>query len=239
MVLFFARDAGAANVLAAIYPAYTGEKVFWAKDYARPVLDRLGLAYRDFNALKVDRPLGPEDGPLVSAWLEGLSPTVAVTGATHWDDMTDRLIWKDCAGRGIPAICFLDGWIRPLERFRTKDGLFYPDCIAAVDPAQARLLEQEGLGPGAGGGPGASPICPGIFAQRKDLQARREELRNKVAELLGRPFEELIILVSEPQSVLARAGAQFSDQEFNEVETFYLVKGALDRDRQPGASCWW
>lgn len=231
MVLFFARDAGAANVLAAVFPGLAAPKTFWAKDFARPVLDRMGIAHRDFNAEAADRPLGPADGEAVSGWLGEQGPVdLVVTGTTHRDDLTDRLIWEACAERGIPTVCFLDGWLRPTERFEMGGQFFRPDCIVAVDRATARLLEDRGLARERVTAL-AHPHLGRIFAARKELLAGRERTRARLRELFGRPFKELIVLASEPQTYIASLGVAYSENEFGEVELYEQVAGALDPAR--------
>ena len=231
MALFFARDAGAANVLAAVYPAYSGEKVFWAKDYARPVLDRLDIAYQDFNALQADRPLGPADGEVVSRWLEECGwVDLVVTGTTHWDDLTDRLLWEASTKLSIPTVCFLDGWLRPVERFQVRGRTFRPDCIVTNARSVTLLLEEKGLARDRVTTL-AHPHIGRIFAAREELLEGRSRTREFLAGHFRKPFKYLVVIASEPQTYLVSRGAAYVENEFKEVELYEQVAGALDPAR--------
>lgn len=235
MRIFLSRDPGGANAVAPLYRRSPGPKELWGKDYSRAHFARQGLGCRDFNAEIADRPLGPADGALVAAWVEGLSGArLLVTSTGNLDDFTDRLAWEAAAAAGIPTVAVVDQWVRPLERFQAGGKTYRPDYALVPSREMADRLMAEGcvrreavvLG---------HPHLLDLSERIPELSARRGEARDRLAGLAGRPFRTVVTFASEPFRFLASQGALFRDVAFDELHLLRLVKEALASAALPEA----
>lgn len=243
MRIFLARDPGGANVIAPLFRACPGPKLLWAKDYARAIMARDGLPFRDFNAEVVDRPVGAGDMALVDAWLASQlskdGATLLITATGHWDDFTERLAWEAAAARSLPSLAVIDSWVRPLERFVVDGHTYRPGYVVTPAPEAAARLRAAGC---ARGGvevlphPYLQDLLEKIPSLEKTRETARKSLARRFAGATGDPQGTLAagdspiaLFVSEPFSALKGAGSAFADIAFDEFSAFALVKEAWNR----------
>ncbi len=227
MKLFFARDPGAANVIGELFAKAEGPKVLVAKDFAQKVFTKRALPFLSFNENFADKNLEPSDTFIIEKFLDKISPTKVITGTTHRDDFSDRLIWDACAQRGIPSAAVIDQWLRIPERFQVMGKTYRPDIVFCpnedirVQVESATLARQSAQIIG-------HPHLARLYQEKKSIsQIEKESFRKKVSSWAKRPFKNLILFASEPQTRLSSQGAQFTEVQRNEFDYFKVLKSAV------------
>ncbi|MCB0344520.1 MAG: hypothetical protein KDD66_05370 [Bdellovibrionales bacterium] len=218
-VLFFARDPGAANVITALFRAFGGEKVLYAKDYARKHLVRFSVPFVDFNSSVTPQSDLMQGVASVKAWLSGLEGvTAVVTGTADVDDVTDKQIWQAAHELSIPTIAVIDLAIRTKERFFTKAGeLVRPDYVLCPDDtvtkeiAAAQIPRQCAVTIGR-------PYLSMLHESRELWLAKRDGVRQQISDLFSAKFSTLVVFASEAQR------AMLDDGEFAEVKALQLAQ---------------
>lgn len=235
-VLLFARDAGGANIVRLLAPHMPAETRLVAKDYARAVFARHGEAFLDFNATVLDRSLGKDDIGSIRAWIAAQSGLdLVITGTSHFDDWTDRLIWTACAERGLPTIAVLDQWLRIEERFTAGGQTIRPDHVLAPNEEIAQDLRRRGL-PRRGAFCLGHPHLAELWRARAEIVRRREAARRRIEERFQRPCNELLLFASEPFRRMKELGTGFAGVEHDELSVFRFLSGALAESARRASS---
>ncbi len=154
--LFFARDPGPANHVAAAYGLVSGSLPMPVEQDAttfvadlRPHMDRLLVTGRgpaldvftraSIEARCIDDMASPGDDwnsqvAACRALLTEAAIGAVVTGTSDIDDNTDRALWAAARDLGLRTHAFLDRSINLGVRFRAPDGSSaYPDFVYAPD----------------------------------------------------------------------------------------------------------
>lgn len=230
MNLFFSRDPGAALVVKKFFELTHGEKVFWAKDYSRSVLEKANISFEDFNSI-LDGSTEISDLETVTRWIEEIKPDVVFTGTTNVDDFTDRLIWKACQNLGIKTVAILDQPMAIAERFHDLAGKLYPpsyvicptQAVAEQITGQSIALKDAVVMP--------NPYLSSLALDVESFIKRRNECRDKLAAHFDCKFETLSVFVSEPERFFQHMDPTYAERVQDEIETFALAKKGLISSR--------
>jgi hypothetical protein len=229
-IIFFARDPGAANILKALDNGIEGDKIIFAKDYARKIFASASHEYHDFNQEVVNQDLFPRDSNLVTDWLKKIRNEISddiiiITGTTHFDDYTDRLIWECAASFKMKTLAVLDQWYRLEERFVTPYGIFRPDFVLTPSEEIATVVDKKNLAKQKAVFIG-HPYLETLRKQAQFNLNNRELVRANIKKMFRQDFHTLILLASEPQSQLAASGVQYKNVDYTQFELFdNVVKG--------------
>lgn len=228
MILFFARDPGAANILVSIYQNIHLKKEFWAKDYARSIALNNNIKYEDFNKKVIDKNIGLSDEDIIKIWINKFKNIrIIVTGTSHYDDFTDRLIWKIAVQLNCETIAVLDQWIRVIERFKYQDLLFQPTFIITSDNSITRFLNSKNI-PLAKALTFANPYIKDVYNKKWEINAHRDEIRQSIKDLFDVEYNKLIVFASEPHAVLNEYDANFKDTNVDIKDIFLNVKSIVN-----------
>ncbi|MGY9057696.1 MAG: hypothetical protein ACKVGZ_19245 [Alphaproteobacteria bacterium] len=161
-VLFFSRDAGAANSLVPVcdmlnnvsgYPDTTkavllkalpecrnpSDIVISAKDYAAAVWAATAHPFRPWA--EITKEVATESD--ARAALTHIAPKLIVTGTTDIDDDTDRLLWLAAAQCEIPSAAIIDEMDFLPERFRLRDErMSWPSRLLVHDQTMRTALSE-------------------------------------------------------------------------------------------------
>ncbi|MEZ4752923.1 MAG: hypothetical protein R3A13_01260 [Bdellovibrionota bacterium] len=225
-ILLFARDPGAADIVSKIYDLISEDKILVAKDFAKQIFDKNKIPFLDFNSEVLDRSVRDKDYQSIKLWLQSISPELVITGTTHFDDMTDRLIWETANELQIPSISVFDQWLRVEERFQVNSKLYRPDYVLTGNKSIAEKLLSKNLCRQSATAIG-SPFLQSVSVEASNFLVRKVEARERIKEFFNKSFEHLIVYVSEPQRKLTKAGAQFEDVAYDEIEVFEFVSEGL------------
>ncbi len=234
MILFFARDPGAASALLPVYEQLEEEKVLWGKDNARSIFQEAGVPFRDFNDEVTNQRLGVNDEEVVRSWLRqtlsGFDCSLVVTGTTGLDDYTDRLLWKIAESSDLPSLVILDQWERYVERITGGFDFFRPTFVASPDSDITRRLNELGI-PKDLAVTVCHPALVALFENRKQIELGRESARDWVARYFGCSQSTLILFASQPIQLLKSRGSYYEDVSFDESDVFELFMEGLEKSQ--------
>ena len=170
-VLFMARDAGAATVLAPV------ARTLLERYDTTPAIVAYGKAAPAFEAGGLPAIAFPEepDPEQVARLLEREGAAALLTG-TSMRTERDARFWDGARIAGVPSVAVLDHWRNYAERFTIEEPFDrLPDVLAVMDECAAREYERLGLPAdriAVTGHPHLSSLAPVAPAERS--QARRE-----------------------------------------------------------------
>lgn len=217
-ILFFSCEPGGAEVLIPVIESVKRETSFsvivlsyglGAERFACK-----GVKYAEIDKVKRD------DAGL----LEFYRPNLVITSAASLPerDMSEKYLWRNARGLGIPSLAFLDQWQNYAIRFSgvTKDErlAYLPDYINCIDEIGEREMLSEGF-------PGDRLVRLG-HPYLSALHARAGEIDPvSVKARMGIPHDQKASLfVSEP--ILEYYGRARGYDQYEALELFFDIVSA-------------